>query len=330
MRWPVRGKSGMMGQGANRAPWAGQGLRLGARSLWMVLVAVALIVLAACGRDRAPAQEATLEPTVAVATATPVPTPTPTPIPAIPPQPPISLAAGRIPAYGYEIVATLPHDAGAYTQGLQYVDGLFYESTGRNGMSSLRRVEPETGRVQQRHDLAAELFGEGLAVVGERIYQLTWQSNVAFVYDKGTFAEIERFSYPGEGWGLTWDGSRLLMSDGSDAVVARDPRDFSETGRIQVTYQGQPLLRLNELEYINGEIWANVYQSDWVVRIDPVTGAVTSVVDLAGLLANVEVTGPVDVLNGIAWDEAGQRLFVTGKWWPAVFQIRLKQIGWMQ
>lgn len=286
-----------------------------------------MLAVAACGDDEPTPEAIAVAPP---ATATPVATATPTPVPAFPPMPASNLAVGRIPAYGYEIVATFPHDVTAYTQGLQVVDGQFYESTGRNGSSSLRRVEIATGTVLQQQDLAEEYFGEGLAVVGERIYQLTWKSGVAFVYDKSTFAEVARVEVPTEGWGLTWDGSRLIMSDGSDTIFFRDAATFAEVGRIQVTFQGQPLLRLNELEYIGGEIWANLYQTDWVVRIDPQTGAVKSIVDLSGLLSTVEVTEPVDVLNGIGWDEAGQRLFVTGKWWPAVFQIRLKQTGWAQ
>jgi glutamine cyclotransferase len=247
----------------------------------------------------------------------------------VPPSTATPVAADQVPAYGYQIVNTFPHDTGAYTQGLQFVDGQFYESTGRHGSSSLRRVEIETGAVLQQHDVAEEFFAEGLAVVGDQVHQLTWQEGVAFLYDRDTFAEVARFDVDTEGWGLTYDGKRLIMSDGSDTLYLRDPQTFEETGRIAVRYLGQPLTRLNELEYIDGEVWANVYQSDYIVRINLETGQVVGVIDLGGLLQNVPVTEPVDVLNGIAWDAENDRLFVTGKWWPAVFEITVEQVGWV-
>jgi glutamine cyclotransferase len=191
-------------------------------------------------------------------------------------------------------------------------------------------VEIETGVVLQQHDLADEFFGEGIAVVDDRIWQLTWQEQTAFLYDRERFDELERVSYPTEGWGLTYDGTRLIMSDGTDTLYFRDPQSFDEIGRVQVRYLGQPLLLLNELEYIDGEVWANVYQTDFIARIDPESGIVTGIVDLTGLLNVVPVTEPVDVLNGIAYDAAGDRLFVTGKWWPAVFEIDLRQEGFTQ
>ncbi|MGL4649227.1 MAG: glutaminyl-peptide cyclotransferase, partial [Caldilineaceae bacterium] len=227
------------------------------------------------------------------------------------------------------------HDPAAYTQGLQYVDGLFYEGTGLKGQSSLRRVDIETGAVLQRHDLAPDLFGEGITVIGDQIYQLTWQNNVAFLYDRATFNELQQWSYPTEGWGLTFDGTNLIMSDGSHRLFFRDPATFAETGQVEVLYLGNALNRINELEYINipgigPEVWANIYQTDFIVRIDPATGAVRSVIDLSGILEGVPLGGAVDVLNGIAYDAAGDRLFVTGKLWPALFQIRLVQAGWAQ
>lgn len=239
-------------------------------------------------------------------------------------------AEERVPAYGYTVINTYPHDAGAYTQGLQYVDGVFYEGTGRHGASSLRRVEVETGAVLQQIDLPESYFGEGIVVIDDRIFQLTWQEQTAFLYDRTSFDEIQQFTYPTEGWGLTFDGEHLIMSDGSNNLYFRDPVTFEELGRVAVTYLGSPLTRLNELEYIDGVVWANVYQTNFIAQIDPESGKVIGIVDLAGILTNVEVTGQVDVLNGIAWDAENERLFVTGKWWPALFEITLEQKGWAQ
>jgi len=239
-------------------------------------------------------------------------------------------ATGSIPAYGYTVVNSFPHDIQAYTQGLQFVDGVFYEGTGLEGRSSLRKVEIESGAVLQQHDLEAQYFGEGIVVIDDHIWQLTWQSQVAFLYDRESFAEIKRVTYPTEGWGLTYDGTRLIMSDGSSTLFFREPESFDEIGRVDVTYRGQPVLRLNELEYINGEVWANIYQTNYIVRINPATGEVTSFVDLEGLLANETLTSPVDVLNGIAFDAETNRLFVTGKLWPKIYEITLQQVGWAQ
>lgn len=225
--------------------------------------------------------------------------------------------------YGYTVINRYPHDPAAFTQGLVYLDGVFYEGTGMRGASSLRRVEVETGNVLQRHNLAAQYFGEGIAVVGEQIYQLTWQEGVAFLYDRATFEEEGRFSYTGEGWGLAYDGERLIMSDGSATLTFRDPATFAPLGTIQVHDEYGPVLRLNELEYIAGEVYANIWQTNFVVRIDPETGRVTGRIDLAGLLS-AEERQSADVLNGIAYDAGGDRLFVTGKWWPALFEIRLQ------
>ena len=173
-------------------------------------------------------------------------------------------------------------------------------------------------------DLAPDYFGEGITLFGDRIIQLTWQSNVGFVYDRATFSETQRFTYPTEGWGITHDGTRLIVSDGTPTIYFWDPATLQETSRITVTYLGQPVPRLNELEYIDGEIFANVWQSNQIARIDPATGVVTGVIDLTGLLDRAPpATQPVDVLNGIAYDAEQDRLFVTGKLWPAVFEIRL-------
>jgi len=311
-------------------------------------IALALIIplfIAGCGGNGASSENpapADLTPDAASATSTAVPVamaspaptataiPTPTPgAPSIPPYPEdADPAAGRVPAYGYQILAAYPHDPTAYTQGLQYVDGVLYEGTGLTGASSLRRVDLASGAVLQRHDLAPDLFGEGITVIGDRIYQLTWKNKVAFLYDRESFEELQQYTYDTEGWGLTYDGTRLIMSDGSAFLYFRDPETFEEIGRVEVLYLGNPLGSLNELEYINGEVWANIYQTDFIARIDPATGNVRSIIDLTGLLNGIQLDGQVDVLNGIAYDAAGDRLFVTGKWWPVLFQLRLVMVGW--
>jgi glutamine cyclotransferase len=227
------------------------------------------------------------------------------------------------PVWGYEVVAEYPHDPEAYTQGLVIVDGVLYEGTGLEGRSSLRRVDLETGEVLQRTEIDDEHFGEGVAVVGDRIYQLTWQTGTCFVYDRETFEPIETFTYETEGWGLTTDGKRLVMSDGTDRIVFRDPETFEETGHIDVRDGDVPVPYLNELEFIDGEIWANVYTTDWIARIDPATGNVTGWIDLTGLLDLPPGSAPVDVLNGIAQDPDTGRIYVTGKLWPTLFEIEL-------
>jgi glutamine cyclotransferase len=229
---------------------------------------------------------------------------------------------GGVPVYGYAIVRTYPHDPTAFTQGLLYHDGFLYEGTGLNGRSSVRKVRLETGEVAQRHDLAAPYFGEGITIWRSALYQLTWQSGLAFVYDRRTLAPRRTFTYAGEGWGLTHDGAALIMSDGSDQLRFLDPTTFAERRRVAVTAAGVPVRRLNELEYVRGEVFANVWQTDYVARIDPATGRVSGWVDLGGLLSPVEAAS-ADVLNGIAYDEARDRLFVTGKLWPKLFEIRL-------
>lgn len=231
-------------------------------------------------------------------------------------------ADSRIPTYGYAVARAFPHDPRAFTQGLQYVDGALYEGTGEHGRSSIRRVRLETGEVLQQADLAAEHFGEGITVFRNELFQLTWQSHVAFVYDKTTFKPTKRFSYPGEGWGLTTDGTDLIMSDGTEQLRVLDPATFVEKRRILVSAAGVPLPRLNELEYVKGEIFANIWMTDTIARIAPDTGRVTGYIDLRGLLTPAE-RARTDVLNGIAWDAAGERLFVTGKWWPKLFQITI-------
>lgn len=226
------------------------------------------------------------------------------------------------PVSGYTVVATYPHDPEAFTQGLLYRDGLLYESTGLNGQSSLREVRLETGQVLRQRDVEPQYFAEGLARWNNRLIQLTWQSHTGFVYDLGTFDPIRSFSYPGEGWGLTSGGGQLIMSDGTPAIRFLDPETFTEIRRITVTDAGRPIANLNELELVRGEIYANVWQSDRIVRIDPDSGRVLGWIDLSGLLPAADRVQPIDVLNGIAYDEAGDRLFVTGKLWPKLFEIK--------
>jgi glutamine cyclotransferase len=228
-----------------------------------------------------------------------------------------------LPVYGYAIVNTYPHDRNAFTQGLQYVDGALYEGTGLHGESSIRKVKLETGEVMQRRPLSPAHFGEGITVRGGELVQLTWKSGLAFVYDAGTFQPKRTFTYAGEGWGLTQDKAGFIMSDGTDALRFLDPGSFKETRRLRVTANGAPLKDLNELEYVKGEIFANVWMTDRIARIDPSTGRVTGWIDLTGLLPVRDRWHPDQVLNGIAHDEKGDRLFVTGKLWPKLFEIRL-------
>jgi glutamine cyclotransferase len=231
-------------------------------------------------------------------------------------------APATAPVYGYQVIKTYPHDRAAFTQGLQYLDGVFYEGTGLNGESSIRRVEVATGKVLQRQEVPAQYFGEGITVFGNELFELTWQSGVAFVYDKKTFKQTQTYRYVGEGWGLTSDGKRLIFSDGTQFLRFIDPATFKEAGRVTVTDAGRPIYNLNELEWINGEVWANIWQTDRIARIDPTTGRVNSWLDMRDLLSVMERAG-TDVLNGIAYDEKGSRIFVTGKLWPKVFEIKV-------
>lgn len=224
--------------------------------------------------------------------------------------------------YTYAVVERFPHDRAAFTQGLVVAGGALYESTGLHGASSVRRVDLATGAILARHDLADRYFGEGLAAVGDHLIQLTWRAGVAFVYDRATLAPVAEHRYAGQGWGLTHDGHRLILSDGTDRLRFFDPGDFSAQGSVAVTDQGRPVRNLNELEFVDGEVLANVWLTDTIVRIDPHTGAVRGRVDLSGLRP-ADVTGRDDVLNGIAWDPTHRRLLVTGKRWSAVFAIRI-------
>ena len=223
----------------------------------------------------------------------------------------------------YKIVHTYPHDSRAYTQGLIYLDGHLYESTGLNGHSSLRMVDLETGRVQQEIPVPGKYFAEGLTNWGSTLIQLTWQSHIAFVYDRFSFRQLRTFHYSGEGWGLTQDGTHLILSDGSATLRFLDPETFELVRSIEVKDHGSPVTQLNELEYIRGEIYANVWHTDRIARIAPETGRVLGWIDLTGLLDANEHPDPEAVLNGIAYDSVHNRLFVTGKLWPKLFEIKV-------
>lgn len=226
-------------------------------------------------------------------------------------------------SYSYRIISSFPHDPEAYTQGLIYDDGFIYESTGQYRHSSLRKVKPETGEVIGTLSLGDEYFGEGIAAWQDKIIQLTWTSRVGFVYDKTTFRLINKIHYSTQGWGLTTDSTHLIMSDGSDIIYFLEPELFTEVKRVEVFDNEGPVENLNELEYINGQIFANVYQTDDIVIIDPASGKVTGRIRLKGLLQKRYWHDRLDVLNGIAYDAAGDRLFVTGKMWPLLFEIDL-------
>ena len=231
---------------------------------------------------------------------------------------------GPIPSYGVQVVRSYPHDPNAFTQGLFFKNGVLYESTGLEGRSSIRKVRLETGEVLQQVALPAGLFGEGIVDWGEQIIGLTWQSQLGFVLKLDDFSLVKRFNYPGEGWGITRNNRELVMSDGTAELRFLDPQSLRELRRLRVTVQGRPLDKLNELEWVNGEIYANVWQTERIARIDPQTGAVVGWIDLAGLLPAAErVAGHTDVLNGIAYDSVSKRLWVTGKMWPKLYEIKL-------
>ncbi len=227
------------------------------------------------------------------------------------------------PVYGYEVVEVYPHDPAAFCQGLTIEDGVLYEGTGRYGQSSLRKVDLKTGKVLSIFRLNPKLFGEGIAISGDTIVQLTWQNRVGFVFDKQSLKHQQSFRYTGEGWGITYDGKQLIISDGSATLRLLDPKTFKVVKRITVRDRGKQVEHLNELEYVEGEIFANVWGSDHLVRIEPETGKVVGWIDLRGLLKWQERPGAEAVLNGIAYDQKTKRLFVTGKLWPKLFEIRL-------
>jgi glutaminyl-peptide cyclotransferase len=224
----------------------------------------------------------------------------------------------------YEIVNSYPHDPQAFLQGLVWYDNGFYEGTGLEGRSTLRRVEFPSGRVARSISLAPDLFGEGVALAGDRLVQLTWKAHRGFVYDRESFKLLREFRYDTEGWGITYDGKNLVMSDGSSTLFYLDPETFQTVRRVNVSWNGRPQDQLNELEFIEGEIWANVWQEDYILRIDPESGRVKSYLDMKNLFPPQLRTGSEDVLNGIAYDPQARRIFVSGKLWPRVFEIRLK------
>jgi glutaminyl-peptide cyclotransferase len=233
------------------------------------------------------------------------------------------LLAPAAPQYGFRVVKTYPHDRNAFTQGLEYREGFLYEGTGLVGRSALRKVKLDTGQVLQSFDLPQPFFGEGITVLPQQILQLTWQSQTGFIYDKTSFRVLQSFSYPGEGWGMTNDGKQIYMSDGTAQIRVWDPMSLKETRRINVADAGKPVNELNELEFIRGEIWANVWQTDRIARISPADGRVLGWIDLTGILPKTERTNSDAVLNGIAYDAAGDRIFVTGKLWPKLFEIKI-------
>ena len=233
-------------------------------------------------------------------------------------------ARAPAPVQGYQIVRVYPHARDAFTQGLVYLDGFLYESTGLNGASSVRKVDLASGAVLQRVDLDGRYFGEGLTAWGPNLVQLTWRSGVGFVYDRRTLRQRQTFRYRGEGWGLTHDGRRLIMSDGTAVLRFLDPLTFAQAQELRVHDAGRPVTRLNELEYVRGEIYANVWPTDRIARISPETGQVLGWIDLSGLLTPAERTSTVGELNGIAYDAQRDRLFVTGKRWPKLFEIRVR------
>ena len=224
------------------------------------------------------------------------------------------------------VLAKFPHDPAAFTQGLLYADGLFYESDGLYGQSTLRKVEPETGAVLLEKRLDAQYFAEGLALLEGKLYQLTWKENTGFIYDPQDFRQLGTFSYPTEGWGLTTDGSSLILSDGSATLYFLDPQTLQTTRALQVSLDGAPLDRLNELEYIRGEIYANIWYKDLIARIDPASGEVVGVIDCGSLRDGEGAPGPNDVLNGIAYDARGDRLYLTGKNWPWIYEVSLRSV----
>jgi len=243
---------------------------------------------------------------------------------------PVSMGRGitvnpDFPVYGYRIVNSYPHDTNAFTQGLVFHNGFLYESTGVRGKSSLRKVELETGKVLQKYLLPTHFFGEGLTLWKDKLIQLTWEGGKGIVYDKGTFHPLYEFSYSTEGWGITHDGRHLIMSDGSSTLYFLDPETFQQKKTIKVHDGNVPVVNLNELEYVNGEIYANVWLTDYIARIAPETGRLLGWIDLKELLGEEDRTPSANVLNGIAYDKKQNRLFVTGKYWPKLFEIKLTQ-----
>ena len=239
-------------------------------------------------------------------------------------QPPAEPPA---PIVGVQNVASLPHDTSAFTEGLFFHGGAFYESTGRNGQSEMRKEDPATGRVLRRVRLDSTYFGEGLTLLGDKLYQLTWQTHVGFVYDTAAFKQLRTFPIESEGWGMTTDGTSLVMSDGTSTIRFVDPQSFKTTRTIDVRDGSEYVVNVNELEWIKGELWANVWKTNRIARVDPATGKVKEWLDLDGLLPPGSVSSEEAVLNGIAYDAEHDRVWVTGKLWPKIFQIRVPGVA---
>ena len=238
-------------------------------------------------------------------------------------HPEIPLPNSNIPIYRYKIINTYPHDPNAFTQGLVFENGFLYEGTGLYGCSSLRKTELETGKILKIRKLSEQFFGEGLSIYKDKVIQLTWQSYIGFVYDKNSFELLQVFNYFHEGWGVTYDGKYLIISDGTAILHFLDPETFEKIGQIEVYAEGISVTGINELEFIDGNIYANIWQTEYIAIISPETGQVTGWIDLKGILKSEDYYGQVEVLNGIAYDLENKRLFVTGKFWPVLFEIGL-------
>jgi glutamine cyclotransferase len=275
--------------------------------LWIIIVSFLFV---GCDSAASSSGQASAVPSAAVSA-------TPTAAPSTAP-------AGEIPVWTYEIINTYPHDSSSYTQGLIYRDDVLYESAGQYNESSLRKVDLKTGKVLKKIPVPGQYFAEGMTIFMGKVFQLTWREEKVFVYEPDTFRKTGEFTYEGEGWGLTHDGQQLIMSDGSSQIRFINADTFKVERRINVTLKGRPVEELNELEYIKGEIYANIYQTDRIVRIDPKTGQVLGVIDMTGILPGKSPDEMENVLNGIAYDEKGERLFITGKRWPKLFEVRLK------
>ncbi len=241
-----------------------------------------------------------------------------------PPAKSIPPAVSKAPRYGYTVVRSYPHDPRAFTQGLEYFEGFLYEGTGLKGRSSVRKVELESGKVIQEEKLHPQYFGEGITLAQGKLFQVTWQDRQGFIYDAKTLKFIRNFTYFGEGWGLTHDPTNVIMSDGTSTLRFFETTRFQERRRLKVVDGGVPIERLNELEMVRGEIWANIWETDFIVRISPKDGRVLGWIDLKGLLGAPVKLGPEAVLNGIAFDAQKNRIFVTGKLWPRVFERTVK------
>lgn len=235
----------------------------------------------------------------------------------------LSQAQEEVPRYGFKVLNTYPHNINSFTQGLVYHEGFLFEGTGKNGQSSLSKINLEDGEVLMSKNMSQRYFGEGIEIVDDKIYQLTWQSHLVFVHDKTTFESIESHYNATQGWGLAYDGTHLILSDGSATLQFMDPETFAPVSRVEVKFEGNAVTQLNELEYINGEVWANVWQTDFILRIDPESGQVNSIIDMTGLSERTQLGSSEAVLNGIAWDAEAERLFVTGKHWAHLFEIEL-------